>query len=613
MKKLITLLSFLPFLLNAQTISKPIIMEYQEVNLATNGIIYGYFNSSTPIALPLPGSRLVKDASGGFNRVRAVATDGAGIWTSKQYNESSPMVWTQTTTDTTGATLTGLLNIWAFEDIYIVLAADSSLMYGGDDYFHFFYGSGTSQMRPTPISPAGVKFKKVSIGNAILGLATNGDVYQWTKGNKTAVKITLPKPAIDIAASWYNANFAILQQTSGSLYGKPYVWGNAWGVWGSAVSQNFSTPTDLSSAWNITSLIKRISVDRQATHYIDSLKRLWCPASYNVQGEGGFGVEYVNRETYSTYPGMGWTFADYQNPTTAPGQQVGVGVQWEDIYDNNWYSFYKWAKDINGNVYSCGRNKTNVQYFGQLYNANDNANYPNDFDRSSFTLIPNPFTQVVKVYSRINPVRGMGGNRTITRNSDTLRFTGHMALAVNGTDTTKGKVQSWLYTKVSAPSGDASVIVCPTCPTTAVNNLKTGTYQFKVQVTDEFKGTDTSQVQVIVNLVPNVPPTVNAGVDQTITQPASGVTLSGTASGNSGATISSTLWTLVSAPAGTSPSITSPSNLSTTITGMTIPGAYTYKLTATDSNNNTNNDTVVVTVLPTTDCKCKLPTNIIVI
>jgi len=254
-----------------------------------------------------------------------------------------------------------------------------------------------------------------------------------------------------------------------------------------------------------------------------------------------------------------------------------------------------------------------VQYFGQLYNANDNANYPNDFDRSSFTLIPNPFTQVVKVYSRINPVRGMGGNRTITTNSTTLSFTGHMSLAVNGTDTTKGKVQSWLYSKKSVPSGDASVITCPTCTTTTVTNLKTGTYVFQVLVTDNFKGTDTSQVQVIVNLVPNVPPTVNAGVDQSITQPASGVTLSGSASGNNGATISSTLWTSTSAPVGATPVIASPSNTTTTVTGLTVVGTYTFKLTATDNNGNTNNDTVVITVLPTVNCNCKLPTNIIVL
>jgi hypothetical protein len=465
-------------------------------------------------------------------------------------------------------------------------------------------------MRPTKISPAGVTFVQISIGLRVLARASNGDVYQWTAGNKTAVKITLPRPAIDIAASWYDAQFAIVQKTTGSAYGEPYVWGTAWGSWGSPVSQTLSTPTNLATSWGLASLIKEINVTKQSVHYIDSLSNMFCPASYNVQGEGGFGIEYVNRETYPSYPGKGWTFADWQNPTSWPAVQVGVGVQWDHLYSNNWFVFYKNALAKNGKLYGCGRNKTSVLWMGRIYNPNDNTDFPNDFDESSWREETTPFTKALLTYSHQAPVRGAGGNRTITNNSTTLNFTGHMTLAINGTDTTIGRVVAYNWQKISAPSGDTSHIVCPTCKSTAVNGMKNGTYLYRVTTTDNNKGTDTSQVQIIVN-VSTTPPTVNAGIDQSITQPASGVTLTGTATANGGASMSSTTWTQVSGPA--TAFITSPGSLSTAVTGLSAPGVYTFLFSGTDSNGNVSTDTMTVTVLPAVNCNCSTPTNIKVI
>jgi Secretion system C-terminal sorting domain/PKD domain len=91
----------------------------------------------------------------------------------------------------------------------------------------------------------------------------------------------------------------------------------------------------------------------------------------------------------------------------------------------------------------------------------------------------------------------------------------------------------------------------------------------------------------------NVPPTVSAGSPQTITLPTSSVTLTGTATGNGGATISSTDWTQVSGP-GTA-AIGSASSLSTGVSGL-VAGTYVFKLTATDDNNLTATSIVTITV-----------------
>lgn len=90
------------------------------------------------------------------------------------------------------------------------------------------------------------------------------------------------------------------------------------------------------------------------------------------------------------------------------------------------------------------------------------------------------------------------------------------------------------------------------------------------------------------------PPTVSAGSNQFTRVPAPPVTVTGTATGNGGATITSTTWSLISGPG--SPVITTPNSLTTTITGLQL-GTYVFQLAATDSNSLTNQSSVTVTVL----------------
>jgi predicted esterase len=92
----------------------------------------------------------------------------------------------------------------------------------------------------------------------------------------------------------------------------------------------------------------------------------------------------------------------------------------------------------------------------------------------------------------------------------------------------------------------------------------------------------------------NVPPTANAGPDQTVNLPTSTATLTGSGTDPDG-NITTYLWTKISGPSGGS--ITSPSSASTTVTGL-AEGSYTYRLTVTDNNNATATDDVLITVNP---------------
>lgn len=77
----------------------------------------------------------------------------------------------------------------------------------------------------------------------------------------------------------------------------------------------------------------------------------------------------------------------------------------------------------------------------------------------------------------------------------------------------------------------------------------------------------------------NSAPTVNAGIDQTITLPVSTVSIAGTAIDNDG-TIAHTTWTQLSGPS--SATISNPTSLQTNIGGLTSVGVHVFRLTVTD-------------------------------
>lgn len=91
----------------------------------------------------------------------------------------------------------------------------------------------------------------------------------------------------------------------------------------------------------------------------------------------------------------------------------------------------------------------------------------------------------------------------------------------------------------------------------------------------------------------NTPPVVNAGSNKSITLPTNTTTLSGSATDSDG-TIVSITWAYVSGPEGYV--IENPNSLSTKITSLSSAGTYVFRLTATDNDEATANDTVSVTV-----------------
>ena len=154
------------------------------------------------------------------------------------------------------------------------------------------------------------------------------------------------------------------------------------------------------------------------------------------------------------------------------------------------------------------------------------------------------------------PVANAGPNQTIVLPTSTV--------TLNGSGST-GTITSYAWTQVSGPN--TATITTPNAVATTVTGLIQGSYVFKLSLNG---GVSVSQVTITVNPAP--PPTANAGANQTVSLPASSVTLDG--SGSTG-TITSYLWTMVSGP--NNPVIVTPTAVSTNVTGL-IQGAYVFQL-----------------------------------
>ncbi|MEO6142080.1 MAG: T9SS type A sorting domain-containing protein [Ginsengibacter sp.] len=185
----------------------------------------------------------------------------------------------------------------------------------------------------------------------------------------------------------------------------------------------------------------------------------------------------------------------------------------------------------------------------------------------------------------IPPTANAGSNQSIILPVNTVSLTG------TGTDT-DGNVASYKWTKISGPS--SYNIVKNTSAITDVTGLTEGIYQFELAVTDNKGAIAYSSVSVTVNAANNVPPTANAGSNNSVTLPNNSVSLAGSGADVDG-TIASYKWTKISGPSGYT--FVNASSAVTDVFGLT-EGVYKFELTVTDNKGSTAKSSVQVTVNP---------------
>jgi hypothetical protein len=191
-------------------------------------------------------------------------------------------------------------------------------------------------------------------------------------------------------------------------------------------------------------------------------------------------------------------------------------------------------------------------------------------------------TSDVEVTVNSTPVANAGTNKIVNLPTNTTTLNG------SGTDT-DGTIATYAWVKVSGPTGGS--ITSPTTASTNITGLIAGNYIYRLTINDDKGASNTSDVTVTVNAVPNQLPSANAGSNQTIVLPTNSVSLVGTASDNDG-TVASTVWTKFSGP---SASISSSSTLSTSVINL-VEGIYVFRLTVTDNLGGIATSDVTITV-----------------
>lgn len=182
-----------------------------------------------------------------------------------------------------------------------------------------------------------------------------------------------------------------------------------------------------------------------------------------------------------------------------------------------------------------------------------------------------------------------GGNITITQPANSTIVTASPS-------DPGGSISSVQWTVEGKPAGASDpTFTAATSNTTTVNNLVTpGTYTLRFTATDNLGATNFALVTIQVNISANIPPTANAGNDQTDTLPVSQIALSGGGTDADG-TIKTYKWTLFSGPGTVL--INSPTQKNTTVTGFSVPGDYTFRLTVTDDRGGAATDDVTVHII----------------
>ena len=573
--------------------------EYKVGYLYTDSIVIAFNASTGKVQYNFGGKKIKQIATSQYSRIAALDEDGY-VWRTHLAEETNPTGATRIDTDTLGNPFNDVIAVYGHHGpmpfylrwgTNLMIRSDSSLWYVGEDYYKLYPGDGNIN-KPIQLSPPGMKVKKVALGYNIIVLTTNGQVWQWSiNGSLTPVQKTIPRPAIDVFATQFDAQGCIIPDVVGSqVMGYPYVWGsvNGSGFWGG--SSSYSQPTSMKPFWNLTVPIKKIAGNAQTIHYIDSLGRLYGIGD-NAIGNIGNGVEKVNQWNHGGQ--YQWSFANWQLPTGAPPIRIGTASNWKDLFKSNTMAYYVYALDNNDSLYFWGRNKAIVG--GNGMHNNDEELFPNAWDVLTPTMV-SPRYAIFQSYNFTKGSISAGADQQLNATGTTLtavatptRFDYRGALQ-NGIPVVSPPIVSYQWTKISGTGG---TINNPNLASTTISNLSVGTYTFRVIATDANTATFADDITINV-VVDNIPPVSNAGADRTIKLPVNAVLVMGSGTDADGS-ISAYEWNKVDGPIPFT--ITGKTTATPTFGGL-VEGTYDFELKVTDNQGAINRDTMQVIVEP---------------
>lgn len=191
---------------------------------------------------------------------------------------------------------------------------------------------------------------------------------------------------------------------------------------------------------------------------------------------------------------------------------------------------------------------------------------------------------IVQTSTNINPVANAGSDVNIFLPTSTYILTG------SGTDA-DGTISSYAWTQIA---GSTATLTNANTFEVTISDLVSGTYSFRLTVTDNGGGTGISDVNVTVNpSTANQPPIANAGPHIALTLPNNSTNLIGSGTDGNGS-ISSYSWIKLSGPSAT---LTNDNTAVISLQDL-LQGVYIFRLTVTDNEGASASNNTQVTVFP---------------
>lgn len=481
-------------------------------------------------------------------------------------------------------------------------------------------GNGTNNptqilTRPIRIPMPGGRLVSQIVGgyNIVIALCTDGTVWTWGNnyyanlGHGQIVGMDYASPyqiMSDVAQIAGGNGFNYAVKTNGDLYG----WGLLGVFMGLSDGAEANTPQLLSliqSYFGSNTIIKIITNSAITTVLLsDGTIMTWGD---NTEGSVGNGITYFGNFFGDDSPGYAYDYRRWIK------QVVPVNIAptrtFKNIFSGNFLTYYTYAIGTDDSVYAWGKNRaSNIANrveqpnSGVLNGLEDSWNvtwvtpvHPFSIPLNSAHIVstcpaclitPNiPPCSYYPIPVNTKPTAITTGNQSIV---------GSVAVLDGTLSTDNVYITYYLWTQTSGPNN--AIIDLRASPTPIVSSMITGTYTFKLRVTDNGWLSDSTTMTVTVNSGANVPPTANAGTSYSISLPQTQTYLygSGTAAGT-GNYITTYAWTQIS---GTAAHIVSPSTAVTNITGLISTGTRVFRLTVTDNNGLTDTSDITITVNP---------------